>query len=327
MAKNGKPRVMRPGEKNFMEGLLTKRDDAPSARRRAGVGIVVSSLGAPITNHKSILDSDTSKEEPQQTPYSSAFASSRPLGIALVDKDEDTQRVFRQIVQSHAPTWTLQVFPDALSMPIEAWMKAAKTRSGRSKSGILSTHPLPHVIIIDIGSEGDGRIQFIRKLKWLLPACRVLVLTHKTGAGGILAALKAGAAGYLTKPQDSDFLAKALQEIAVGGLVLCREAQTVLLSCLHRGVAGHPAEGLTRREWDVVQGLASGLTDKSIASDLGIAPGTVHALARRIFRKLNAHSRREAVQRALGGFRDPKVGNYHICTLFSISLMFCSCLL
>jgi DNA-binding NarL/FixJ family response regulator len=129
----------------------------------------------------------------------------------------------------------------------------------------------------------------------------VLILTTFADDDAILPALRAGAAGYLTKDASGDELVGALRAVAAGQTVLDPHVQRRLVELL-RGTSPAPAaaaepepgeevEGLTRREVDVVRLVADGLSNQQIARRLVVSEATVKTHLNHVLSKLNVDGR------------------------------------
>jgi DNA-binding NarL/FixJ family response regulator len=175
----------------------------------------------------------------------------------------------------------------------------------------------PDILIVDLGlPDGDG-VELIAAVRAGGFAGRVLVLTSATAAERILAALDAGADGYLFKDEIDVRLAASLRDLARGGAPLSSQAARVVLE--HLGL-GRPAGGgaplltpqLTPKERAVLELLATGGGYGAIAAELGIQLNTVRSHIRSLYNKLGVENRAEAVNLAwnsglLRGPGEPRV--------------------
>lgn len=133
----------------------------------------------------------------------------------------------------------------------------------------------PDVAILDLGlPDGDG-IDLTRRVRGLLPECRVLILTMTASGDTARTALAAGASGYLVKETEPDTVLSALRTVASGGLVLGPhlDPSAVLAEDTQRAPA--PFHRLTARELQVVRLVASGLTNAAVAARLQLAEKTI----------------------------------------------------
>jgi len=129
----------------------------------------------------------------------------------------------------------------------------------------------------------------------------VAVLSESADGPAVLAALLAGARGYLLKPISRCELEEKLRVLARGQPVLAADALRSLVCALNRASAGvDDWIILSPREKQVLAYLSLGLWSKEIALTLGITDGAVHRYLHNAFRKLGVHSKRDAVKKVMG---------------------------
>jgi DNA-binding NarL/FixJ family response regulator len=139
------------------------------------------------------------------------------------------------------------------------------------------------------------------------PRSRVVLLTASESAEDLLAAVKAGASGYLTKDTPPDELLAQIRAVVDGGSPLTAGVASTVLDLLrHLEPAGTPGRdgttpelALTEREREVLRCLMAGMAYKNVAARLDISIDTVRTHIRHIYGKLQVHSVAEAVTRAL----------------------------
>jgi DNA-binding NarL/FixJ family response regulator len=145
----------------------------------------------------------------------------------------------------------------------------------------------------------DG-IECVRRLKTLLPAVQIIMLTVFEDAEKIFHALAAGASGYLLKRLPPTQLLDAIREVVAGGAPMSTSiARKVVQSFQKAARPGPESAELSNREQEVLNGLAQGLAYKQIADRLGVSIHTVRNYIRRIYEKLHVQSRTEAVAKYL----------------------------
>jgi DNA-binding NarL/FixJ family response regulator len=163
----------------------------------------------------------------------------------------------------------------------------------------------PDVVLLDLEMPGMDGVDALRALRARNDRVRVLVFTAFDTDDRILAAVRAGAQGYLLKGVPRDEIFQAVRVVHAGNSLL----QPVVASRLLRQVsedtaAATPTEPLTARELDVLRLLMRGLQNKEIAHELVVTERTVKFHVSSILRKLGAGNRTEAVaianQRGLG---------------------------
>jgi DNA-binding NarL/FixJ family response regulator len=151
---------------------------------------------------------------------------------------------------------------------------------------------LPDVVVMDLQMPVMGGLEAIEAIcaKW--PGARIVVLTMYHGEEDIYRAVEAGAATYLLKEAILDDLARVVREVHTGNSQLPIDVQRILAS-------RSTDEALTSREVEVLELIAQGLSNKDIASALGIAQETAKVHVKNILRKLGVTDRTAAVTTAL----------------------------
>jgi two-component system nitrate/nitrite response regulator NarL len=117
------------------------------------------------------------------------------------------------------------------------------------------------------------------------------MLTVSEESEDLMAALRAGALGYLLKNIDSDFLVDSIRRAAIGDSVMSPEMSGKLLRELRAGSDATPVPELSPREREIVACLTRGASNKEIARELAIAESTVKIHVQHILRKLELASR------------------------------------
>ncbi len=157
----------------------------------------------------------------------------------------------------------------------------------------------PDVILMDIVLPGMSGIEGVRITKNRYPAVDILMHTVYDDEEKIFQSICAGASGYVLKNAESAELIKAIREIRVGAPMSASIARRLLE--MVRGKEAQPvsAMNLTPRELGILQWLVEGLSYKHIAEQLFISPLTVQSHIKRIYEKLQVHSKSAAVSKAL----------------------------
>jgi len=159
----------------------------------------------------------------------------------------------------------------------------------------------PDLVMMDIHLPNLSGIECTAKLKQLLPDLRVLILTVYEDGDKIFDALKAGASGYILKRSKPQDIIDAIREILAGGAPMTPEIALKVVESFRKAAAA-PAEtvSLSRRETEVLQGLAKGLANKEIADELSVGVETVRWHLKQIYEKLHVRCRTEAALKFLG---------------------------
>ncbi len=160
----------------------------------------------------------------------------------------------------------------------------------------------PDIVLLDVKMPGKNGIETLRSLRAHGISAPVLMLTMSSEDSDLSGALRAGAQGYLLKDMEPDELVPALEAALRGENVMAKE----LLGTLARIVSGNAGPGtdapqpsasfvdLTRREMEILEQVAKGLSNKVIAKTLNITDGTVKLHVKAILRKLGVDSRVKA---------------------------------
>lgn len=170
----------------------------------------------------------------------------------------------------------------------------------------LATALRPDVCLVDLELAGGG-IALVRAMAGRSPATRAVVLAPALRHAELLAALRAGAVGYVVEGMDASRLAGEVEAAAAGQAALSRELTMHLIDAFR--TAADPArpagtEALTARELQVLQLLAADRTTKQIARELGLSATTVRRHISTAVAKLGVAGRREAA----GVLRDVQEG-------------------
>jgi DNA-binding NarL/FixJ family response regulator len=186
------------------------------------------------------------------------------------------------------------LFRDSLRSLLEAhgMTVLGEARNGR-EAVELARRLKPDIVLMDLSMPGLDGIEATRAVLAARPETTVLMLTSFSENARILAALEAGAVGYLLKDTDPDDITRALRDAAAGGVPLSPRAARALLPA-HRQGPATGADALTPREREVLALVAVGLPNKTIARRLAISEKTVKAHLSRVFTVLGVNDRTSA---------------------------------
>jgi DNA-binding NarL/FixJ family response regulator len=156
----------------------------------------------------------------------------------------------------------------------------------------------PDIVLLDLNMPVMDGIETVTAIRSQSKDQRILMLTISQDDEDLLAAIRAGADGYLLKNTEPDELRKALLRLHEGQSVLSPEVTAPILKALARS-SQMPKVLLSDRELEVMQCLAEGQTTLQIANSLFISENTVKTHVRHILEKLEASNRTEAVSKAI----------------------------
>ncbi len=156
----------------------------------------------------------------------------------------------------------------------------------------LATRLLPDVVLLDLSMPGMNGVEATRRIRATPDGPRVLILSAYDDEDYVVAAMSAGAGGYLLKTAHADDVVAAIRAVARGEVVLDPSVARHLLS---RASEGPTAPTLTSRELAVLRLAARGQRTTEIAAALSLGGRTVEAHFTSIFNKLGVSTRTEAI--------------------------------
>jgi DNA-binding NarL/FixJ family response regulator len=155
------------------------------------------------------------------------------------------------------------------------------------------------VLLLDIAMPGKNGIDTLKRVKEELPKLPVLVLSMYPEDQYAIRALKAGAAGYLTKVTASDQLVRAIRQVTRGRRYITAELAESLAENVSGGQAASAHELLSDREFQTLRLIAAGRTLAQIGEELTLSPKTVSVYRARILAKLHLLTNAELTRYAL----------------------------
>ena len=156
----------------------------------------------------------------------------------------------------------------------------------------------PEVVFMDVRMPGMGGMEATRAIRQTKPDTKVILFTVVESRSSVAEAIQAGVSGYLLKDVGASELIQAAKA-ALEGKAVIHPALTRAFIDEVQAVDRRQETPLSKRESEILQRIAYGATTKQVANELGISPHTVKTHLERIFEKLGANDRAEAVAIAL----------------------------
>jgi DNA-binding NarL/FixJ family response regulator len=213
-----------------------------------------------------------------------AAAHERPK-IIIADPDPLARRVLRDALQARRRLTVV-----------------AEARDG-VEAEELTLHYRPDVLLMEPAIPRLDGIAVTRRISQSAPEVRVILLAVAESPMLELAALRAGASGFLSKALEFEALENALHGAVRGEAAVSRSLAMRLIE--HLRLAPEPGRGmrpvrspLTTREWEVLDLMSAGCSTSEIADTLVLSEDTVYTHVKNLMRKLGAHSRKEAIEAA-----------------------------
>lgn len=213
------------------------------------------------------------------------MVSTVPIRVLLVDDHAMVRRGLRDFLELHDD---LEVIGEAVD--------------GAGAIALASTLR-PDIVVMDLMLPGIDGIEATATIKARQPAIEIVAITSFIEDDRIVAAIEAGASGFLLKDAEADELADAIRAAVAGEVHLDPAVASVVARRMRdpgeSGAGGRsgPSNGigqLTARELDVLGGVARGLSNRAIAADLGITERTARTHVSNILSKLDLASRTQA---------------------------------
>ncbi|MFZ0524477.1 MAG: response regulator transcription factor [Xanthobacteraceae bacterium] len=208
----------------------------------------------------------------------------KPIRTAIVEDDPASRKMIVSLLQAD-PNYVV----------------VAEFAEGKAAIAALSQLALD-IALVDIGLPDISGIEVIRNVKRVCPQCNVMVITTFGDEKTITSALEAGADGYLLKGTPLEELKRDIGALRDGGSPLSPMIARKLLNRLQSAAAAEKPDAgdtaLTRREQEILEMIAKGFSYAETSAICGISAATVHSHLKSVYRKLEVHSKTEAVYEA-----------------------------
>jgi len=172
--------------------------------------------------------------------------------------------------------------------------------AGSGEEAVTQARDLtPDVVFMDVRMPGMDGIEATRRIREASPETKVILITVDESRSAVSDAIAAGVSGYLLKDASPDALVDAARNAIEGNAVIHPQLTKTFIEEAQAGGDEQRTTPLSKREREILQRVADGATTRQVASDLGISPHTVKTHLERIFEKLGANDRAQAVAIAI----------------------------
>ncbi|MBB3062382.1 two-component system response regulator NarL [Microbulbifer rhizosphaerae] len=154
----------------------------------------------------------------------------------------------------------------------------------------------PDIILLDLNMRGMDGLDTLRAMRASDVTARIVMLTVSDNNADVVACIRAGADGYLLKDMDPEDILEQVLAATHGKLAISQRLTEILASALRKpdNSGADVLSTLTSREYQILQQIAMGLSNKLIARELDISDATVKVHVKHLLKKLNMRSRIEA---------------------------------
>jgi len=201
-----------------------------------------------------------------------------------------TDRPIRVLIATQPALWS-----EVLARQIERErdLKVVGRAQNEDQIRQVASEGNPHVILLDYEALGPNCEGLIARLRRTVPEARTLVFATRSGDETTVTVLRAGAAGLVGKQLGFPALLAALRAVANGELWAHRRVTAQAFDQLLSPAPRSPElpSRLTKREWEVIEGVGKGLRNREVAHSLGISERTVKSHLNNIFAKTRVNSR------------------------------------
>jgi two-component system, NarL family, response regulator DevR len=165
-----------------------------------------------------------------------------------------------------------------------------------SESLLRAEEDAPDVLLLDFRLPDGTGTEAGRRIRELCPEVKLIILSRDDSDTAQMAAVEAGASAFLHKSRAASEVVNAIRVVAGGNNLITPQMIATLLS--RRRAMSAQMDSLTERERDVLRQVATGISSREIARELGISYTTVRTHIRSLGRKLGVHSKIEAIAKA-----------------------------
>jgi DNA-binding NarL/FixJ family response regulator len=200
--------------------------------------------------------------------------SNNPISVIIIEDNPQIRRVFSNYILNDSRF----LFKGAYSNCNDAFKEFKD--------------PFPHVVLMDIDLPKMNGIEGTKKVKQLSPETDILIVTVFENSDHVFAALCAGASGYLTKNIEKEELLSSIVQCVNGGAPMSMKIARMIIQSFNKA----PQSPLNERETEILTALSEGKSYNSIAEELFITKDTVKYHTKKIYAKLGATNKENAIQ-------------------------------
>ncbi|QAU44889.1 DNA-binding response regulator [Bradyrhizobium guangzhouense] len=218
--------------------------------------------------------------------------------MIMTDQDETGEAITILLVEDDAPTcWRLQ---DALTKA--GYEVRTAGTLGEARSGLAAG--APRVLLTDLRLPDGHGVELIRETRQRFPNTEIMVISALGDEESVISAITVGATGYLLKDAFPTDIATTVRDLVAGHSPISASIARFIVRRTQNSAEPPPGPALntaklTPREIDILWGIAKGFSYAEIAGHLGLSRQTVPGHIKNIYRKLEVHTRSEAVFEAV----------------------------
>jgi DNA-binding NarL/FixJ family response regulator len=222
----------------------------------------------------------------ETTEIARTTASTKPARVLIADGDPLPRGVVRKALEK-----------DALFEVV------AETATAEGIVDLVREHDV-QLVVLELQMPGMNGVSALAQIMREVPDVKVVVFTVLAGDDLAIGALRAGASGYVPKDDGVEAAVSGLAAVMRGEAAIPRRLVMKVIEMLRSAPDGgsglRPVRSkLTTREWEVLDHLCAGRNTREVAEELVLSEDTVYSHVKHIMRKLQVHSRAEAVERAM----------------------------
>jgi two-component system nitrate/nitrite response regulator NarL len=203
------------------------------------------------------------------------------------------------IVVEDTPHFTTRI-AEAFAVLEESWHLDTHGTGKSALAAVLAAPREPDVVLVDLGLPDISGLEIIEAVRRRWPQVPVLVISVLTSADAVVQAVRLGARGYLYKGESVRALAEAIRGVLDGDYPISPSLARHLFRLASQETLPRPGDdsGLSAREIELLRLLGQGYTYDEAARRMTVSVNTVRTFSRRIYQKLEVHSKSQALDTA-----------------------------